>query len=170
MLCTSSQLNSIPQGLFTVNTFASIKPRGVRDTWLGWSKCIDLVCCGCFGSAPGCVDRHSVTPGVTATSAPRFLFHIQPYTPVISTLILRDIWPSVPLWLNQYPNEQVSAWYWHTVSGNVEQSRECDQEQMKQLCFAFLLWEAWVFKHNYIQLEALYLQSWKDITTARPIC
>lgn len=124
MLCTSSQLNSIPQGLFTVNTFASIKPRGVRDTWLGWSKCIDLGCCGRFGSAPGCVDRHSVTPGVTATSAPRFLFHIQPYTSVISTLIPWDIWPSVSLWLNQYPNEQVSAWYWHTVSGNVEQSRE----------------------------------------------
>lgn len=43
---------------------------------------------------------------------------------VISTLIPINMRPSEPLWLNQCPNEQLSAGYWHTVSGNGEQSGE----------------------------------------------
>ena len=37
---------------------------------------------------------------------------------------LLTFWPSESLWLNQCTNEKVSAGYWHTVTANVEQSRE----------------------------------------------
>lgn len=51
-------------------------------------------------------------------------FPIDGHTSVITALIHRDIWPSVPLWLNQCSNEQVLVLYWHTVTRNVRQSRE----------------------------------------------
>lgn len=173
MFCTTSQLNFTPPGLFTVNTFAWINPRGLWDTWLDSSECRNWVCCTCFcstfcnvltGNTENLPSRGRKKKRKKKLSAKWSYGELH-----ITALIPSHIWPSTPLWLNQSLNEHVGYQQRIGILSLImwgSRGRVWWKANEAALLERLVLREAWAFKHNYIQLEALYLlHSWKDQTT-----